>query len=59
VDAKSLADFYSRMYAFYLQMFRIEETKIVPQLKPTIINPFDMKGNFKPAADLLEEIRHA
>jgi hypothetical protein len=43
--------------AFYGQMYRIEETKIVEQLKPTIVNPFDNNGEFKPAAELLEEIR--
>jgi len=45
------------MYEFYLQMYRIEATKIVDQLKPTIINSFDEKGQFKPAAELLQEIK--
>jgi adenylate kinase family enzyme len=42
---------------FYLQMFRIENSKIIQQLMPTIVNPFDDDGQFKPAAELLEEIR--
>ena len=43
--------------AFYTQMYRIEDTKIVYHLKPIIINPFDGNGQFKPVADLLEEIK--
>ena len=41
------------------QMQRIEKTRIVEQLKPTIINPFDIHGEFKPTAALLEEMRKA
>ncbi len=43
---------------FYLQMYRIEASKIVEQLKPTIINPFDDDGQFKPVEELLREIKH-
>jgi adenylate kinase family enzyme len=42
---------------FYLQMFRIENSRIIDQLRATIVNPFDSNGQFKSAADLLEEIR--
>jgi hypothetical protein len=41
---------------FYLQMYRIENSKIVEQLKPIIINPFNSKDQFREAADLLKEI---
>ena len=44
---------------FYLQMYRIESTKVVERLKPTIINPFDDRGQFKPTKELLAEIRRA
>jgi adenylate kinase family enzyme len=44
---------------FYLQLFRIENSKIVEQLNPTVINPFDDHEQFKPAAELLAEIRRA
>ena len=42
---------------FYLQMYRIESTKVVERLKPTVINSFDADGQFKLAAQLLKEIR--
>jgi hypothetical protein len=42
---------------FYLQMYRIEKSGIVEQLKPTVINPFDDRGQFKPTRELLAEIR--
>jgi hypothetical protein len=45
--------------AFDAQMYRIEETKIVEPLQPTIINPFDARGKFKPPRKLLEEMRKA
>jgi hypothetical protein len=45
--------------ALVAQTERIERTKIVERLKPTIINSFDDLGHFKPAAQLLEEIRRA
>ena len=41
------------------QIQRIERNKIVEQLKPTIINSFDAYGQFKPPAELLDEIRKA
>jgi hypothetical protein len=44
---------------FYLQMFRIENSKIVEQLRPMVVNPFDDDEQFKPAAELLAEIRRA
>lgn len=43
--------------AFVTQMQRIEKTKIVERLKPTIINPFDANSQFKSAKLILEEIR--
>ncbi len=44
---------------FYRQMYRIETSRIVEQLKPTVINSFDDTGQFKPTRELLEEIRQA
>jgi hypothetical protein len=41
---------------FYLQMFRIEDSKIVEQLRPMIVSPFDESGQFKTVEELLEEI---
>ena len=43
--------------ALYVQMYRIEKSRIVEQLKPTVINPFDDCGQFKPTKELLAEIR--
>jgi hypothetical protein len=43
--------------AFILQLQRIENTKIVERLKPTIINSFDENSQFKPAKQILQEIR--
>jgi hypothetical protein len=45
--------------ALVAQMERIERSKIVERLKPTIINPFNDDGRFKPAGELLGEIRQA
>jgi len=42
---------------FYLQMYRIETTKVVETMKPVIIDPFDAQGGFKSTAMLLDEIR--
>lgn len=42
---------------FYRQMYRIENSRIVERLKPTVINSFDDSGQFKPTGELLEEIR--
>jgi adenylate kinase family enzyme len=42
---------------FYFQMYRIEKSRIVEQLKPTVINPFDDRGQFKSTKELLAEIR--
>ena len=39
------------------QMQRIERSKIVQRLNPLVIDTFDERGEFKPAAQLLEEIR--
>jgi len=43
--------------AFDAQIQRIENAKLVERLKPAVINSFDDRGQFKPAADLLAEIR--
>jgi hypothetical protein len=43
--------------AFYVQVYRIEKPRIVERLKPTVINPFDDRGQFKPTRELLAEIR--
>lgn len=45
--------------ALVAQMQRIERTRIVERLKPTIINPLDENGQFKSPGDLLVEIRRA
>jgi hypothetical protein len=42
---------------FYRQMYRIENSRVVERLKPTVINSFDDTGQFKPTRELLEEIR--
>ncbi|HEY1679368.1 MAG TPA: DNA/RNA helicase domain-containing protein, partial [Candidatus Sulfotelmatobacter sp.] len=42
---------------FYRQMYRIEESRIVERLKPTVINSFDDRGQFKSTKELLAEIR--
>jgi adenylate kinase family enzyme len=42
---------------FYVQMYRIEKSRIVERLKPTVINSFDDRGQFKPTKELLAEIR--
>lgn len=44
--------------ALAAQMQRIERAKVVERLKPTVIDPFDENGQFKPAAQLLQEIRN-
>jgi hypothetical protein len=44
---------------FYLQMFRIENSKIGEKLRPTIINSFDNDERFRTTAELLEKIRRA
>jgi shikimate kinase len=43
--------------ALTTQMRRIENSRIVERLKPTVINSFDDRGQFKPAKQLLAEIR--
>jgi hypothetical protein len=40
-----------------LQMYRIETSAVIGTLKPVIINPFDVHGEFKSADALLEEMR--
>jgi hypothetical protein len=42
---------------FYLQMYRIEASKIINTIKPIVIDPFDARGQFKSTALLLEEMR--
>ncbi len=42
---------------FYLQMYRIEASKIIDTIKPIVINPFDLQGNFKATAVQLAELR--
>jgi hypothetical protein len=43
--------------AFYVQMYRIENSRIVERLKPIVINSFDDNAQFKAAKELLAEIR--
>jgi len=41
---------------FYVQMYRIEESKVIQRIAPIVINPFDENGKFKDAAIILREI---
>jgi len=41
---------------FYLQMFRIENSKAIQRLKPLLINTFNQKGRFKDSKSVLREI---
>ena len=41
----------------HVQMHRIEQSRIVERLKPTVINSFDDRGQFKPTKQLLAEIK--
>jgi hypothetical protein len=45
--------------AFHAQMHRIEETKIVERLQPTVIHPLNARGKFKSPKKLLKEMRKA
>jgi len=42
---------------FYLQMYRIEASKIIDTIKPVVIDPFDAQGKFKATAILLAEMK--
>jgi hypothetical protein len=42
---------------FYLQMYRIEASKIIDTIQPVVIDPFDIQGDFKATAVQLEEMR--
>jgi len=57
--SRSDAEYYRRMHEFYLQMYRIENSKVVERFQPTIINPFDGNWKFKLADRLLDEIKRA
>ena len=41
---------------FYLQMYRIETSKVIEIIKPMIVDPFDAQGQFKSTTQLLQEI---
>ena len=41
---------------FYIQMYKIEHSKIIDRINPSVINTFDELGQFKTAEKLLEEI---
>ena len=41
----------------HVQMHRIEQSRIVERLKPSVINSFDDRGHFKPTKQLLSEVR--
>jgi hypothetical protein len=56
-ESKSDAEVYFRMHEFYLQMYKIEATKIIDTIKPAVIDSFDAKGEFKSPAVLLKELR--
>ena len=44
---------------FYLQMYRIEDSKVIQRIKPLKVNTFDQGGQFKGAARVLKEIEEA
>jgi deoxyadenosine/deoxycytidine kinase len=54
--SSSMAEYYLRMHEFYQQLYRIEASKIIETLRPVVVDSFDSQGQFKSAADLLEEI---
>ena len=41
---------------FYLQMFRIEQSKIIEKLSPKLVNTFDDHGIFKQPDAILKEV---
>lgn len=45
--------------AFYLQMLKIEQLKIINNINPLIINTFDEYGKFRRPEDILEEIQNS
>jgi hypothetical protein len=45
--ASSDAEFYWRMHEFYVQMYRIENTRIIETILPVIINPLNNRQEFK------------
>jgi adenylate kinase family enzyme len=57
----ALREFQSRAtaqeIALYVQMYRIEKSRIVERLRPTVVNSFDNHGQFKLTKELLAEIR--
>lgn len=61
--AAALAEFQKRGTVsdalFQLQMKRIEDSRIIDRSRPAVINPFDENERFKPAVELLAEIRRA
>lgn len=42
--------------AFYLQMYRIEDSNVIATIKPFIINTFKDDGSFKAVEDIVQEI---
>ncbi len=57
--SSSKAEYYRRMHEFYLQMYRIETSKVIETITPVITNPFDAQGQFKSAEELLQELRRS
>ena len=55
-ESSSMAEYYLRMHEFYQQLYRIEASRIIETLRPVVVDSFDSQGQFKSAADLLEEI---
>lgn len=43
---------------FYLQMFRIEDSKVIERLNPLIINTFDGNGEFLDLELLIQSVLH-
>jgi adenylate kinase family enzyme len=42
---------------FHIQMQRIESSQVIEKINPAVIDSFDASGQFKKAAELLEELR--
>lgn len=41
---------------YYLQMYRIETSKVIEILNPLIVNTFDDNGNFRELESIVKEI---
>jgi hypothetical protein len=41
---------------FYLQMWRIENSKVIEKIKPRIVDTFKKDGRFRDSVEVLREI---